>query len=96
MPGRISDGAGALGMQEEHHPLLARPPAFQPALSLSGAASLARVDSSFGMRALERLNPEGTHRALIYSTQHSMSFNSLQCHIPVRWLQQVCSTCCRS
>ena len=59
MPGRISDGASAVGMQEEHHPLLARPPGFQPALSLSGAASLARVDSSFGMRALERLNPEG-------------------------------------
>ena len=43
-------------LQEEHHPLL-RP--FQPTLSLSGAASLARVDSSFGMRALEKLNPQG-------------------------------------
>ena len=51
-------------LQEEHHPLLSRPSGyqhsgFQPTLSLSGAASLARVDSSFGMRALERLNPEG-------------------------------------
>lgn len=44
--------------QDEHHPLL-RPSLFQPALSLSGAASLARVDSSFGMRALEKLNPQG-------------------------------------
>ncbi len=45
-------------VQDEHHPLL-RPSLFQPALSLSGAASLARVDSSFGMRALEKLNPQG-------------------------------------
>jgi len=47
-----------VSVQDERHPLL-RPSGFQPALSLSGAASLARVDSSYGMRALERLNPEG-------------------------------------
>ena len=49
-------------LQDEHHPLL-RPSLFQPALSLSGAASLARVDSSFGMRALEKLNPQGAPTA---------------------------------
>jgi hypothetical protein len=31
-----------------------------PALCLSGAASLARADSSFGVRALEQLDSQGT------------------------------------
>jgi hypothetical protein len=77
IPGMALEGACTLDMQDEHHPLLSRPPGFVPALSLSGAASLARVDSSFGMRALEQLNPEGAHWVPVHPTEHSASLDTL-------------------